>query len=244
VKKILINYAHGGFFQSQKTNAQSALEIGGFSDTIQYRFKDLDENFVKKNYNILSQSRGAGYWLWKPYIILKTLEQMGVNDILLYSDAAIEFTANMKDYFDLCISDEKGLVLFYNNHHLNYIWTKRDCFELMGLGTISPPGDPTPCAAYSRQLNAAIQMCRKTEFSLNFYKEYLKFCEDPRVLTDIPNTMEKENFDGYREHRHDQSIVSLLRFKYNVTAKEDITQWGPFSGFGHQVLLNHHRRRG
>ena len=243
MKKILINYAHNGFFNSQERNAKSALEIGGFTDAIQYRMKDLDDGFVRKNNGILSQQRGAGYWLWKPYIILETLRQMNDGDILMYSDAAIEFTAGMENYFNLCLADEKGVVLFYNSHHLNYVWTKRDCFILMGLNKVSPPGDPTPCGAYSRQLNAAIQICRKTDFSIKFYEEYLKFCEDPRVLTDMYNTLGQENHEGYREHRHDQSVVSLLRFKYGVTAREDITQWGLASGFGHEVLLNHHRRK-
>jgi len=243
MKKIIINYAHAGFFNSQDTNVQSAIDIGGFTDGVKYRIEDLDEHFVRKNHHILSQKRGAGYWLWKPYIILKTLKQMEDDDILFYSDAAIEFTANMNDYFQFCKEDEKGVVLFYNNHHLNYVWTKRDCFILMGLDNTSPPGDPTPCAAYSRQVNAAIQIYRKTDFSLAFCEEYLNACQDPRILTDLPNTLGKENYDGYREHRHDQSIVSLLRFKHSVLAKEDITQWAPFSGFGHEVLLNHHRRR-
>jgi hypothetical protein len=243
MKKILINYAHNGFFDSQALNARSAVETGGFTDSIQYRFNNLDLEFKQKNHHILSQRRGAGYWLWKPYIILKTLEQMDDEDILFYSDAAIEFVGNMEDYFELCTNDEKGVILFYNNHHLNYVWTKRDCFALMDLDRLSPPGDPTPCAAYSRQLNAAIQMCRKTDFSLSFYREYLELCQDTRVLTDIPNTLGKPNYDGYREHRHDQSIVSLLRFKHDVRGCEDITQWGPFSGYGHEVLLNHHRRK-
>ena len=243
MKKILINYAHNGFYHSQARNTQTALSTGGFTDTIQYRFEDLDNDFIRKNYHILSQRRGAGYWLWKPYIILKTLESMNDDDILLYSDAAIEFVGNMKDYFDMCKSDEKGIVLFYNSHHLNYTWTKRDCFILMGLDTFSPPGDHTPSAGYSRQLTAALQMCRKTDFSLSFFREYLRLAQDPRIITDLPNTLGKPNYDGYIEHRHDQSIVSLLRYKYNVTAKEEISQWGLHSGFGHEVLVDHHRRK-
>jgi len=243
MKRILISYAHNGFTSSQKLNSKSGLEVGGFTDTIEYGCDMLDEDFKRKNHAILSQRRGAGYWLWKPYIILKTLEQMGAGDILFYSDAAIEFVESMENYFDLCVNDEKGIILFYNNHHLNYLWTKQDCLILMGLDKLSPPGDPTPCAPYSRQLNAAIQMCRKTEYSLKFYRDYLNFCEDPRILTDMENTLGRPNHKGFIEHRHDQSVVSLLRFRDNIRACEDITQWGPFSGYGHEVLLNHHRRK-
>jgi len=35
-----------------------------------YGPNDIDNEFKKKNIEILSQKRGNGYWLWKPYFIL------------------------------------------------------------------------------------------------------------------------------------------------------------------------------
>lgn len=244
MKKILINYAHNAFYNSQERNSITGLEIGGFTHTKKYRFDNLDDNFKKENEFILSQPRGAGYWLWKPYIILKTLNEMQQDDILFYCDSAIDFIDNMDEYFNLCMNDKNGVLLFYNNHHLNYIWTKRDCFKLMNLDYLSPPGDPTPCPPYSRQLNASIQMCKKTEFSLHFFNEYLNFAKDARILTDMPNTLGLPNYDGFREHRHDQSIASLLRFKYDVLAREDICQWGKsFRKENEKQILFHHRSK-
>jgi hypothetical protein len=242
MRKILINYAHNGFYASQEKNAKTGLEIGGFTDVIKYNFKNLDDKFVFKNQNILMQPRGAGYWLWKPYIILKTLEAMDENDILFYSDAAIEFSENMKYYFDLVCEQERGIVLFYNNSHLNHTWTKRDCFILMGLDKMFT--DSTPCAPYDRQLTASLQLCRKTDFTINLYREYLKFSEDARILTDMPNTLGLPNYEGFREHRHDQSIISLLRHKYDIFSKEDICQWGwAFRPKNEKQIINHHRRK-
>jgi len=242
--KLLINYGHNGFEHSQALNEKSGLEKGGFTHVTKYRFGDLGQDFTTKNNHILSQSRGAGYWLWKPYFILENLKKMNEGDILCYSDAAITFLGDMGEYFDECINDEKGIVLFFNASQLNYQWTKRDCFVLMEMDGMSPPGDPTPCGPYARQANAAIQICRKTDFSISFYEEYLKLCEDERILTDIPNTQGKPNYEGFRDHRHDQSILSLLRFKYKVRSREDICQWGrEFRQPHEKELLDHHRRK-
>ena len=52
----------------------------------------MDEQFRQKNQHILSQGRGAGYWLWKPYIIYKWLTDPSMEDdnsYVIYSDAGM-----------------------------------------------------------------------------------------------------------------------------------------------------------
>jgi hypothetical protein len=50
---------------------KNALKIGKF-DTVQiYTLSDLDFVFLNKNKQILDQPKGAGYWIWKPYVIQK-----------------------------------------------------------------------------------------------------------------------------------------------------------------------------
>ena len=39
---------------------------------------------------ITKNPRGYGYWLWKSYIIKKTIEKMSDDDILLYLDCGYE----------------------------------------------------------------------------------------------------------------------------------------------------------
>jgi hypothetical protein len=40
--------------------------------------------------------------------------------------------------------------------------------------------------------------------------EWLAYASDPRLITDTDNTLGKQNLPRFREHRHDQSIRSLL----------------------------------
>ncbi len=89
MKKYLINYAHITHYNSQKGNSQSGLSNGGFDEVFSYNYSDIDDEFKEKNKHILEQPRGAGFWLWKPYIIKKTLEKIEENDLLFYSDSGI-----------------------------------------------------------------------------------------------------------------------------------------------------------
>jgi len=58
-----------------------------FDKTILYTDIDLknDPEFWNKHSNfILKNKKGFGYWLWKPYIIKKTIAQMKDSDIFYY----------------------------------------------------------------------------------------------------------------------------------------------------------------
>ncbi|MCB0292849.1 MAG: hypothetical protein KDH97_21525, partial [Calditrichaeota bacterium] len=74
--KVLINFANGFFAKSQQLNTRTALAVGGFDKAISYTPKDIDRVFYRDNRRILSRVKGAGYWLWKPYFICKTLKTL------------------------------------------------------------------------------------------------------------------------------------------------------------------------
>ena len=52
----------------------------------------------------------------------------------------------------------------------------------------------------------------------------MKYCADERCVSDIPNQCGLENLDGFQDHRHDQSIITLLQLKYNLPCV-DGTYW-------------------
>lgn len=236
MKKILINYAHKKYYKSQEINSKSGLEKGGFTESIKFGFNDIDDNFKKENQHILSQQKGAGYWLWKPYIILETLRNISENDIIFYCDSGSFFVGNFNDYlFNRCFDDEKGIILF-NGNYPNYEYTKRDCFYYMGCDENK--------YTQGNHLTASFQLVRKTDFTLNFYSEHLNFSKDYRISTDSPNECGLNNHNGFIAHRHDQSILSLLSIKYGVTLLEDISQYGNNNREKkYKQLINHNRNQ-
>ena len=77
-----------------------SLEI--FDSITGYTDKDIksDEVFWNKHKNfIINNKRGYGYWIWKPYLILKKLKEINDNDILLYLDCGCEINVKQKKHF-------------------------------------------------------------------------------------------------------------------------------------------------
>jgi len=219
MKKTLINYANKKYYNAQKKNSETGKSIGGFDAVIPYAVNDIDVEFYNKNTTILNQSRGAGYWLWKPYFIVKTLESMKDGELLFYCDSGSHFINNVNPVIDICKNTQNGILLFtLEDFHTHKKWTKRDCFHYMGL-------DMEPYLSVN-QILASFVVCVKTNDNIEFFKEWLKYAQDPRIITDQPNVCGLPNYPEFKDHRHDQSILSLLGRKHNITTTEDISQWG------------------
>jgi hypothetical protein len=235
MKKYLINYADKSHYVSRNLNTNTGIKIGGFDKAIPYTRESLGDKFCLKNKHILDQPRGAGYWLWKPYIIFKTLEKLEENDILFYSDAGIEFIKSVDELIPIMDSTEQKILAFrLDDIHPNKRWTKRDCFVNLGL-------DEEKYANHTQILGSYIIM-RKNNFVVSFVKEWLNYAEDYRNITDSPNECGLPNYPEFVDHRHDQSIYSLLVLKHNIKHIRDISQFGS-DGWETSQILNHHRMK-
>jgi len=238
--KTLINYANLSHYQSQKLNEISGFKIG-FDKVYCLKSQYMDDNFKKKNYNILSQRRGVGYWLWKPYFILRFLKDIIKNgEYLIYSDSGAIFTKSWTPVFELMDKLNTNIGCF-EIIQIEKKWTKRDLFIKMGLDI--------PEYTDSFQRMASYQVIKKNDFTIKFYKEYLDLCCDFGNITDSPSKLGK-NYDIFVEHRHDQSIFSLLTKKYKIPCLRDPCQWR-FQGENgvskapgeYGEIIDHHRKK-
>jgi hypothetical protein len=218
MKKILINYANKKYYQAQQKNSQTGKDIAKFDEIISYDVSKIETSFYEKNKQILDQSRGAGYWLWKPYFIHKTLENMNEGDLLFYSDSGAHFINQIDSLYNKLNNSNKILLFTLEDFHTHKKWTKRDCFHYMNL-------DHEPFLSIN-QILASFVVCIKTKSNIQFFEEWLKYAQDYRIITDSPNTCGLPNYPEFKDHRHDQSILSLLGRKHNITTVEDISQWG------------------
>jgi hypothetical protein len=230
MKKYLVNYSDKTHKNTQTENTNSALYTGGFDEVFSFNIKDLGEEFVSENKTIMSQSRGAGYWMWKPFVIKKALDKIHDNDFLMYSDCGITFIRNIDEIATIMDSTDEKLLLFeLEGIHPNKRWTKRDCFVYMGLD----------CEPYLSipQLLASYILMRKNEFVIKFIDEWLHYAKDYRIITDSTNECGLPNYPEFDDHRHDQSILSLLGRKHNIKNIPDISR------FHQPQVLDHHRNR-
>ena len=135
---LLINYADRAFYQAQKLNTQTGLGVGGFDGAIAFRRHHLDPMFVARNNRVLDCPTGAGWWLWKPCIVLASLHRaLGEGDVLFYADSGCHFIGNAQPIIKLCQQrPDKPILLFsMRPDYLNRCFVKRDCFHYMGLDT-------------------------------------------------------------------------------------------------------------
>ncbi|MFW8601949.1 glycosyltransferase family 2 protein [Desulfobacterota bacterium M19] len=220
MRTYLVNYATDRFLKAQKRLNKSARKFG-IDHCLSYTGKDiLQTEFYQKNRGILEQARGAGFWLWKPYIILQALEQANDGDVIIYSDSGAEIIDSLQPLLDLCVS-RNGLIFFqvpcYTTTFVNKSWTKRDCFILMEADNED--------FHQARQVAGSPSLFIKNKANIDFVRQWLLYCEDPRIITDQPNTCGKKNYPEFYDHRHDQSILSILVKRNGLEIFRDPSQF-------------------
>lgn len=90
---------------------------------------------------------------------------------------------------------------------------------------------------------ASFFIVKKSFSSMSFVSEWLTYSQDSRAITDDSNRLGLDNHAGFIEHRHDQSILSLLAKKWKIKTYPDPSQWGESSSRPYPTIFNHHRSK-
>ncbi|CAF1097901.1 unnamed protein product [Adineta ricciae] len=231
---LLVNFADRCCQKAQKKNCLTGMQYG-IQQCALYNKNSLDNNpnFVYRNRNLLNRKRGAGYWLWKPYIILQELYYAREGDIIVYSDALVNFVANISHLTRL--TDRQDIVLFELTGLQEKVWAKRDTFILMNAD------EPRYTDTWGNL--ASYLVIKKSFISMTFVSEWLTYAQDTRAITDDNNVLGQKNYREFRDHRHDQTIMSILSKKWNITAYPDPSQFGIAHKRPYPSIFDHHRTR-
>lgn len=204
------------FADSRMHAALKRIESQAYSMNFFDDIRVLDETKLPTDFKtrwkqqLVKGNRGFGYWVWKPYLILKTLENLPDKSTLLYCDAGCHLNPRgrkkLLKYYDELSTDRFGIKafpvfsLFYPNPER--YWTKGD---LLSHFSCRERHDITE----STQIEATHILFRKDNFSLDVVRQwYQLFLADFSLIDDSPS--KSGNMEGFREHRHDQSVFSLL----------------------------------
>ena len=178
-----------------------------FEDIYIYTENDLDKDFKRKQRQILKLgSRGFGYWIWKPCIIKQTLRKMEEGDQLLYIDSGCHLNSKGKkrllEYFDSIEQSDLKIGGFQiESCHNEYCWSKRDLIVHLGV-------QDNDDILNSGQICAGHVFLKKCEKSVAFIDEWMNILENYHFLDDSPSNSSEHPL--FKEHRHDQSVFSLL----------------------------------
>ena len=169
---------------------------------------DIDIEFKEKYKEIWNSNKGGGYWIWKFYLILKVLEKINNNDIIVYIDSGcnINITPESKirfnEYINMVNNSKSGLLRFQLSHQEKNFTNKKTIEYFKNKFNIVDIKMNEYLENF--QLVGGIQIIRKTQFTINFFNKVLEILNDDMNLFSDKYTLQNE------QHRHDQSIMSLL----------------------------------
>ena len=163
--------------------------------------------FYKENQSILDEEVGAGWWVWKPYVILDTLKNANEGDLIVYSDCGDMFSPGLQSYAEGMISEDDICLLMVGNNK-NKHYTKRDCFILMDCDEED--------YWESNQLEAGFMIWKACDESKRVVEEWLNYCLNPSIIKNDPSVLGEE-FLEFKEHRNDQSIITNLAIREGLT---------------------------
>jgi hypothetical protein len=182
---------------------------------IEFSPNDIDKDFYNQNKNILDTKRGGGHWLWKPYLILKALNDIKENEYLIYCDSGAIVLRKLKTLTKALEESNQSIMLF-ELPLLECQWTQRTVLEHFT--------DFTNELAFSNQIMATFVVLKKNTTSVLFIEKWLTLCCDEKLLVS-QNSKESTFFKG---HREDQSILSVLAKTSGIKSFSDPTDYGRF----------------
>jgi hypothetical protein len=217
-KKVFITFGTQQYARSLNRIVKEAESINYFTDIHAFTDADLksDTDFWSKHGCFIeSNHRGYGFWLWKPYLIQKVLKTLESDDILVYADAGCEINIHgrprLLEYEEMVRSSDYGMISFQLEFKEKQ-YTKR--FVLRALG-----GDKE-----ALQCVGGIQFMRKTEHSEKIVNMWYSTACMYIFINDIHSSPEEPEFI---DHRHDQSVYSVIVNKYGSIKLKDETYFGP-----------------
>ena len=218
--KFITFGSHSNYIEAGKRLFNQASSLKLFNHIKLYTFENLksDPEFYNKHFDfILKNERGCGYWLWKPYLIHKNIQDMKNGDILLYLDCGCELDIRNR----MKIAEMFHLVnkykLITSSTQIELMWNKMDL--LVELQMLQNEYLITP----QKQAGAIVLLvCDETR---KLVKDWYNIASSNKYhfIDDTPSI--RQNINGFNEHRHDQSIFSLLVKKYGLSNQLNICDY-------------------
>jgi hypothetical protein len=224
-----VTYGNEKFKYSVKRVVKESRGIHVFDEVLHFSENDLP-TYIKSS-TLFSSTKGGGYWLWKPFIVQKVLERAQKDDIVIYSDAGnILFKSDKwKEYIDAL--ENYDSIFFQYKENTDYLWSKNNIkfndssklkywIKKSAVDHFQNLFSNDDKWLEKNKLVAGFFLLRKTESSLKLIDEWFRtMLFFPSIVTDLFEVEKKEQIEGFSEHRHDQSILSVLVRFYELNNK-------------------------
>jgi hypothetical protein len=211
--KHFLSFANKRYYSGLSRIGTEALNCGYFDVVNCFTENNLPEEI--NNYANLNP-RGYGFWIWKPFLISEYIKTINYDDIVVYCDAGCHISIKGKNRYEQYLEMLKtNDLISFELPHLNQTWTKPDVFEKLNSQDFE-----------QKMIVGGIVIFKKTESTIKLFEEWFQLPYNDRSLIDDSKSILKNG--SFKDHRHDQSIYSLIVKKYNPIILEDETYM--FSG--------------
>ena len=200
-------------------NAKSFGEFSSINLFSERNIYDISEE-IKKYKNFLSSTRGYGYWMWKYFLLSEIMKNISEGDLVCYADIGCTFNnqglINFEGY--KTITSDRGSLCF-DLGHLERAYTKMDTYLRVFPDNMEHLNTGQRCATTF--------FLKNNQVNRDIIEEIKEICveNNHHYITDVPSS--KSNHPEFREHRHDQSVFSLISKKYKFYCIPDQTYWDP-----------------
>jgi hypothetical protein len=237
-KRVLVTFTDHRMKVARRRLCRQAKDMGVYTDVLGASEFDLDPAFRQRFRDYLTpEHRGFGYYAWKPQIVLQTLERLQDGDLVHWIDSGCHLNPagrqRLLEFFAMAAEAPSGLQGFEclpPNGSLVYEgrqfpdqgeakWTKGDLLDRLAVRD-------RPDITGSQQLGATTFFVRKCPAAMDFMREWIRvFSEDFSMIDDRPSR--SPNLEGFQEHRHDQSIYSILGKLLPISTTSVFEFWFP-----------------
>jgi len=186
--------------------------------------RTLDERGLSAAYwrehaeTVRRHPRGYGLWTWKPHVIAAALAELPPGELLAYCDAGCslnaEGLARLEEYLAVAADHPGGLLAFTLDGRAG-AWIKRRTLAAFGCDTAEFLDRP--------MILAGVLVLRNGPAARDLVAEWTRRMADISLVDDSASPGGER--PGFRAHRHDQSIFTILAHQRGVATIPDETWW-------------------
>lgn len=200
-RRIFVTYGNQDYYNSLERISKEAISTGRFHEVRVYTDKDLPVEI--RRHELFTYSRGGGYWLWKPWVVLDVMKDMYEDDILVYSDAgSIIYNHREWDKWFKIMKNKSAIFFFYNEPMEK--WTRRNILNYF---------DGVRNLRNFYQIMGGLFILKRC--ALYLIKEwYDVMFMNPEFVIDVKKNLKHLEYPNFIENRHDQSVLSGVLYNY------------------------------
>lgn len=232
--KYFVSYGNEKFYKAKERIRKEAEESKFFDKILIYGPEHINNQFNSKfeyiSKEFFTNFKGGGYWLWKAYFVKVVLDSLNEGDILVYCDSGSTISRfggkRFEEYIDILKKSEYGIISFQMTHLPENNWTKKEVFDFFEI-------DPYSEIGKSGQYMATILVIMKKKHSVDLINKWFDLASNNHNLftdytldskqNNIKHFRSLQQINEFRDHRHDQSILSILRKLYGSIIIHDET---------------------